>query len=135
VLSLGAVFSIFGGFYYWFPKMSGYMYNETLAKLHFWLMFFGANLTFFPQHFLGAAGMQRRVPDYQDALVGWNQISTYGSLMSAVGVGVFLLCVVMAFVRRVPAGNNPWGVGADTLEWTLTSPPPFHQYSTLPRIS
>ena len=135
VLSLGAVFSIFGGFYYWFPKMSGYMYDERLAKLHFWLAFIGANITFFPQHFLGAAGMQRRVPDYQDALAGWNQISTYGSLISAAGTLVFLYCIISAFVRRVPAGNNPWGIGADTLEWTLTSPPPFHQYSTLPRIT
>ena len=134
VLSLGAVFSIFGGFYYWFPKMTGYMYNETLGKLHFWCMFIGANLTFFPQHMLGAAGMQRRVPDYQDALAGWNQISTYGSLLSAVGVAIFLYCVLQAFMRRIPAGKNPWGVGADTLEWTLSSPPPFHQYMDLPRI-
>ena len=135
VLSLGAVFSIFGGFYYWFPKMSGYMYNETLAKLHFVLMFVGANLTFFPQHFLGAAGMQRRVPDYQDALAGWNMISSYGSYLSAVGVGVFLFCVIQAYMRRIPAPANYWGEGADTLEWTLSSPPPFHQYSTLPRIT
>ncbi len=134
VLSLGAVFSIFGGFYYWFPKMSGYMYNETLAKLHFWLMFIGANTTFFPQHFLGAAGMQRRVPDYQDALAGWNFISSMGSYLSAIGVAVFLFCIIQAYMRKVPAGNNPWGVGADTLEWTLPSPPPFHQYNVLPRI-
>ena len=134
VLSLGAVFSIFGGFYYWFPKMTGYMYNETLGKLHFWLMFVGANLTFFPQHFLGAAGMQRRVPDYQDPLAAWNQLSTYGALISALGVAVFLYCIAQAFMRKIPAGKNPWGVGADTLEWTLSSPPPFHQYMELPRI-
>ena len=135
VLSLGAVFSIFGGFYYWFPKMSGYMYNETLAKLHFWLMFIGTNMTFFPQHFLGSAGMQRRVPDYADALAGWNNISSIGSYISAAGVVVFLVCIGLAFVRRQHAADNPWGVGADTLEWTLSSPPPFHQYSVLPRIS
>jgi cytochrome c oxidase subunit 1 len=82
VLSLGAVFSVFGGFYYWFPKMTGYMYNERLANLHFWLMFIGANTTFFPQHFLGAAGMQRRVPDYADNFAGWNWISSMGSYMA-----------------------------------------------------
>jgi cytochrome c oxidase subunit 1 len=135
VLSLGAVFSIFGGFYYWFPKMSGYLYNETLAKIHFWLMFIGANLTFFPQHFLGAAGMQRRVPDYQDALAGWNYVSSMGSYMSALGVGVFVVCITMAFLKKEKAGNNPWGPGATTLEWTLSSPPPFHQFNDLPRIS
>jgi len=134
VLSLGAVFSIFGGFYYWFPKMTGYMYNERLAHIHFWLMFVGANTTFFPQHFLGAAGMQRRVPDYADAFAGWNWISSMGSYASAAGVIVFLFCVAQAFARKIPAGNNPWGVGADTLEWTLPSPPPFHQYMELPRI-
>ena len=134
VLSLGAVFSIFGGFYYWFPKMTGHMYSEFLGKLHFWLMFIGANLTFFPQHFLGAAGMQRRVPDYVDAFVGWNQISSYGSYISSIGVLVFLICVVHAFMKGAKAADNPWGAGATTLEWTLPSPPPFHQYSELPRI-
>jgi cytochrome c oxidase subunit I len=134
VLSLGAVFSVFGGFSYWFPKMSGYMYNERLAHIHFWLMFIGANATFFPQHFLGASGMQRRVPDYADAFAGWNWISSMGSYCSAAGVIVFLFCVAQAYARKIPAGNNPWGVGADTLEWTLPSPPPFHQYMELPRI-
>ena len=134
VLSLGAVFSVFGGFYYWFPKMTGYLYNERLGNIHFWLMFIGANTTFFPQHFLGAAGMQRRVPDYADAFAGWNWISSMGSYCSALGVLVFLYCVLDAYMKKVPAGNNPWGVGADTLEWTLTSPPPFHQYMELPRI-
>ena len=134
VLSLGAVFSIFAGFYYWFPKMSGYLYDERLANWHFWLMFIGANLTFFPQHFLGAAGMQRRVPDYADAFVGWNYVSSMGSFISGAGVLVFLYCIYSAFSKKVPAGNNPWGAGADTLEWTLSSPPPFHQYMELPRI-
>jgi cytochrome c oxidase subunit I len=134
VLSLGAVFSIFAGFYYWFPKMSGYMYSEFWANVHFWLMFVGANLTFFPQHFLGAAGMQRRVPDYADALAGWNLVSSYGSYISAAGVFVFLYVIASAFMKKEKAADNPWGVGADTLEWTLSSPPPFHQFSTLPVI-
>ena len=134
VLSLGAVFSIFAGWYYWFPKMSGYMYSEFLAKLHFWLMFVGANLTFFPQHFLGLAGMPRRYIDYPDAFWDWNRISSYGSYISLVGLFVFLYCVLNAFMRKEKAGDNPWGRYADTLEWTLSSPPPFHSYEELPRI-
>jgi cytochrome c oxidase subunit 1 len=135
VLSLGAVFAIFAGFYYWFPKMSGYLYNDGLAKLHFWLMFIGVNLTFFPQHFLGLAGMPRRYIDYPDAYELWNRISSYGSYISGVSVLLFLYVIYDAFARKQLAGDNPWGVGATTLEWTLTSPPPFHQFSTLPRIT
>ena len=134
VLSLGAVFSLFAGFYYWFPKMSGYMYNETLAKWHFWLMFIGVNLTFFPQHFLGLAGMPRRYIDYPDAYALWNNVSSWGSYISSVGVVVFLYTVYEAFAAKRLAGDNPWGVGATTLEWTLSSPPPFHQFETLPRF-
>ncbi len=134
VLSLGAVFAIFAGWYYWFPKMSGYTYNETLGKLHFWLMFIGANLTFFPQHFLGYAGMPRRYADYPDAYAGWNMVSSVGAFISALGVVVFLWCVFQAFARKRKAGNNPWGAGATTLEWTLPSPPAFHSYEALPRI-
>jgi len=134
VLSLGAVFSIFGAWYYWFPKMYGYMYNETTAKLHFWLMFVGANLTFFPQHFLGLAGMPRRYADYPDAFAGWNMVSSIGSYIAFAGFLVFLFGIAQAFARKVKVPANPWGVGATTLEWTLPSPPPFHSYETLPRI-
>ncbi len=134
VLSLGAVFAIFAGWYYWYPKMTGYTYNETLGKLHFWLMFVGANITFFPQHFLGFAGMPRRYVDYPDAYAGWNMVSSIGSYISAVGVVVFLWCVFQGFARKRPAGSNPWGVGATTLEWKLSSPPPFHTWETLPKI-
>jgi cytochrome c oxidase subunit 1 len=134
VLSLGAVFAIFAGWYYWFPKMSGYMYNETIGKLHFWITFIGVNVIFFPQHFLGLAGMPRRTVDYPDAFHGWNEVSSYGSYIAAVGVVVFFIGVAEAFMKKRPAGNNPWGVGATTLEWTLSSPPPFHQFETLPRI-
>ena len=134
VLSLGAVFAIFGGWYYWFPKISGYMYNETIGKLHFYVTFIGVNLVFFPQHFLGLAGMPRRYIDYPDAFAGWNLVSSYGSYISGFGVIIFLFGMVEAFMKKRVAGNNPWGVGATTLEWTLTSPPPFHQFETLPRI-
>ncbi|WFU24334.1 cytochrome c oxidase subunit I [Bradyrhizobium sp. CB1717] len=134
VLSLGAVFGIFAGWYYWFPKMSGYMYNETLAKAHFWVTFIGVNLVFFPQHFLGLSGMPRRYVDYPDAFAGWNLVSSVGSYISGFGVLIFLYCVFDAFMKKVPAGDNPWGAGATTLEWTLPSPPPFHQFEVLPRV-
>ena len=133
-MSLGAVFSIFAGFYYWFPKMTGYMYDERLAKTHFWLLFIGINLTFFPQHFLGLAGMPRRYIDYPDAYWQWNFVSSIGAYIAGVATAVFLYTVYEAFARKRVAGANPWGAGADTLEWTLPSPPPFHQYETLPRI-
>jgi cytochrome c oxidase subunit I len=134
VLSLGAVFAIFGGWYYWFPKMTGYMYSEPVGKLHFWLTFIGVNLVFFPQHFLGLAGMPRRIADYPDAFAGWNYVSSIGSYISGFGVLVFFFGVAQAFIRKQHAGANPWGAGATTLEWTLPSPPPFHQYDTLPLI-
>jgi cytochrome c oxidase subunit 1 len=134
VLSLGAVFAIFAAWYFWFPKITGYMYSETVAHVHFWVTFIGVNLVFFPQHFLGLAGMPRRYIDYPEVYAGWNQVSSYGSYIAAVGVLIFLYGVVTAYARKVPAGDNPWGVGATTLEWTLSSPPPFHQFSTLPVI-
>ncbi|SHE73201.1 cytochrome c oxidase subunit 1 [Kaistia soli DSM 19436] len=134
VLSLGAVFAIFAGWYYWFPKMFGYMYDDRIGKLHFWVTFIGVNLVFFPQHFLGMDGMPRRYADYPDALWGWNFVSSIGSYISAFAVLIFLYGVFDAFRRKVPAPNNPWGPGATTLEWQLSSPPPFHQWEVLPRI-
>jgi len=135
VLSLGAVFAIFAGWYYWFPKMTGYMYNEALGKLHFWLTFIGANVLFFPQHFLGLAGMPRRYVDYPDAFAYWNWWSSVGSYITAMGSIIFILAMLYAyFVTRSRATENPWGAGATTLEWTLPSPPAFHSYETLPII-
>jgi cytochrome c oxidase subunit 1 len=133
-MSLGAVFAIFAGWYYWFPKMTGYMYNSIIAKTHFWTTFIGVNLVFFPQHFLGLAGMPRRYVDYPDAFAGWNEISSYGSYLSAFGALVFFYGMIEAFQKKRPAGDNPWGEGATTLEWQLPSPPPFHQWEKLPRI-
>jgi cytochrome c oxidase subunit 1 len=134
VLSLAAVFGIFAGWYYWFPKMTGYGYSDFLGKIHFWVSFVGANTIFFPQHFLGLAGMPRRVADYPDAFSDWNFISSLGAYVFAAGMAVFFANMILAFVRKAPAPANPWGPGATTLEWTLPSPPPFHQFDTLPRI-
>jgi cytochrome c oxidase subunit I len=102
--------------------------------LHFWLTFIGVNLVFFPQHFLGLAGMPRRIADYPDAFANWNYISSIGSYIAAAGLAVFFIGLVYAFVRKEAAAGNPWGEGATTLEWTLPSPPPFHQYDILPLI-
>ncbi|MFG1294173.1 MULTISPECIES: cytochrome c oxidase subunit I [Xanthobacter] len=134
VLSLGAVFAIFAGWYYWFPKMFGYMIPEFWGKLHFWVTFIGVNLVFFPQHFLGLAGMPRRYADYPDAFAPWNFVSSVGSYISGVAVLIFLTGTTLAFLRKERAGDNPWGEGATTLEWTLSSPPPFHPFEVLPRI-
>lgn len=135
VLSLGAVFAIFAAWYYWFGKMFGYMYNEFIGKLHFWVTFIGVNLVFFPQHFLGLAGMPRRYADYPDAFAGWNYVSSVGSFISAFGVVIFLYGVYEAFAKKRPCPDSPWGEGGTTLEWTLSSPPPFHQFEKLPKIS
>jgi cytochrome c oxidase subunit I len=135
VLSVGAVFAIFAGWYYWFPKMTGYGYSETIAKTHFWLMFIGTNLAFFPMHFLGLAGMPRRVADYPDAFADWNRISSFGAYISAIGLLVFFVGLLEAFWRKRRVGANPWGPGATTLEWTVSSPPPFHTFETLPRVT
>jgi len=134
VLSLGAVFGIFAGFYYWFPKMSGKMYNELLGKTHFFIMFVGVNLIFFPQHFLGLDGMPRRIPDYTDQFAYWNYISSVGYAVTVVAMGVFFVNVIWSLMGGKKAPDNPWGEGATTLEWTLPSPPPFHQFETLPQI-
>ncbi|GIL02025.1 MAG: cytochrome c oxidase subunit 1 [Alphaproteobacteria bacterium] len=133
-MSLGATFGIFAGWYYWFPKMTGYMYSPLLARIHFWGSFIGVNLVFFPQHFLGLSGMPRRYADYPDAFAPWNAISSWGSYLSAAAVVVFFITIIEAFMAKRPAGANPWGEGATTLEWQLPSPPPFHQWETLPRI-
>jgi cytochrome c oxidase subunit 1 len=134
VLSLGAVFTLFCGWYYWFEKMWGIKYNGFIAGLHFWLMFIGSNLIFFPQHFLGMQGMPRRYVDYADAFREWHYWSTMGYWVAAVATVVFFIGFLEAIIRRRKADANPWGEGATTLEWTLSSPPPFHQYNDLPRF-
>jgi len=110
VLSMGAVFGIFSAFYYWFGKMTGLAINETLGKIHFWLFFVGVNLTFFPMHFLGLAGMPRRIPDYPDSYAGWNYIASFGSLISAFSALFFLGILYLALMQDNKAylGKNPW---------------------------
>jgi cytochrome c oxidase subunit I len=134
VLSLGAVFSLFAGFYYWIGKMCGRQYNETLGQIHFWTTFIGVNLTFFPMHFLGLAGMPRRISDYPDAFAGWNLVASIGSFISAASTLLFIYIVFQTLLAGKRVGANYWGPGATTLEWTVSSPPPFHSYDEIPEI-
>ncbi|MCE2523421.1 MAG: cytochrome c oxidase subunit 1 [Rhodobacteraceae bacterium] len=133
VMSLGAVFCIFAGIYYWIGKMSGRQYPEWAGKLHFWTMFIGSNLTFFPQHFLGRQGMPRRYIDYPEAYALWNEISTYGAFLSFASF-VFFIGVVFYTLLAGKRIEEPayWGEHADTLEWIHPNPPPAHTYETLP---
>ena len=135
VLSLGAVFALFGGFYYWIGKMSGRTYPEWMGQVHFWTTFIGVNLTFFPMHFLGLAGMPRRIADYPDAFAGWNEIASIGSYISATSTIWFILVVIYTLMAGRHVGANYWGEGATTLEWHVPSPPPFHTYEELPVIN
>src|ERR1700761_5355861 len=130
VMSLGAVFSIFAGFYYWFPKMTGYLYDERLAKWHFWVSFVGINLAFFPQHFLGFQGIPRRIVDYTEAYAFWNMVSSIGAFIGGAGTLIFVYVLYDAFKEKRLAGDNPWGPGATTLEWQVPSPAPFHTWET-----
>jgi len=147
VLSMGAVFAIFAGFYFWAPKIIGLSYNELLGKIHFWTLFVGVNLTFFPQHFLGLAGMPRRIPDFPDAYSGWNAVSSFGSLISVFATILFGYIIYDIFANGNKVNNNPWAIpsfftslniffnetqSANTLEWTLASPIPVHAFDMLP---
>ncbi|RKR00465.1 cytochrome c oxidase subunit I [Maricaulis maris] len=134
VLSLGAVFAIFAGWYYWFEKIFGVKYNSFLARAQFFFFFIGANVIFFPQHFLGLQGMPRRYVDYADGFAFWNAVSSWGYVIMLIGMVLFFAVLVDAIIRRRKGEANPWGEGATTLEWTLSSPPPFHQFSELPKI-
>jgi len=147
VLSMGAVFSIFAGFYYWSPKIFGKAYSERLAQIHFWTLFVGVNTTFMPQHFLGLAGMPRRIPDYPDAYEGWNYISSIGSMISVVATVVFLYLVYDMLAVQPATTMNPWGTPgyfmstpsylsesahSTSLEWVIPSPTPYHAYLMMP---
>jgi cytochrome c oxidase subunit 1 len=138
VLGGGSLFAIFAAIYYWFPKVTGFMLNERLGKVVFALTFVGFNVTFWPMHVLGLRGMPRRVADYPSSLgpgmslTTPNLVSTIGSYLMAVAAITFLVNVFLAFRRKVPAGDNPWD--GYTLEWFTSSPPPEHNFHSLPTI-
>ncbi len=136
VMSIGAVFAIFAGMYYYIGKMSGRQYPEWAGKLQFWTFFIGVNITFFPQHFLGRQGMPRRYIDYPEAFAYWNKISSMGAFLSFASFLLFIgiILYTIRYGRRVTE-NNYWNEWADTLEWTVPSPPPEHTFETLPKPS
>ncbi len=134
VMSLGAVFAIFAGIYFYLPKMAGRAAPEWAAKLHFWMMFIGANLTFFPQHFLGRQGMPRRYINYPEAFADWNYVSSIGAFIAAASFVFFIVVLFYTLLAgRRETRPNPWNEFADTLEWTLPSPPPEHTFEQLPK--
>ena len=137
VLSMGAVFALFAGIYYWIGKISGYQYPERLAQIHFYLFFIGVNLTFFPMHFLGLSGMPRRIPDYPDAFAGWNAVASLGSYISIVSSVLFFYVMYRCITQGKPAGSSPWAGESNeafTLEWKVNSPPAFHTFEELPAV-
>jgi cytochrome c oxidase subunit 1 len=135
VLFGGSVFGIFAGTYYWFPKISGRMYDEKLAQLHFWLLFVGFNMAFLPQHMLGLMGMQRRIYTYErEGLFEWyNLISSLGVVIMTVAILIFLANMTKSWRSGARVGNDPWS--ADTLEWYATSPPAAHNFDRVPYVS
>ena len=134
VMSLGAAFSVFAGIYYYWGKMTGRMYSEWMGKLHFWMMFIGSNVTFFPQHFLGRQGMPRRYIDYPEAFALWNYVSSLGAFLAFASFILFFWIMAHSFFfgRRITE-TNYWNEYADTLEWTLPCPPPEHTFEILPK--
>ena len=132
VLFGGSLFTIFAGIYYWFPKMTGRMYNEALGKLHFWLTFVGFNATFFPMHWIGVRGMPRRVADYDPMFAGWNMFITIASFALGASTLVFLYNMIVSWIRGEPAPSNPWR--ALTLEWQVSSPPPIFNFDEIPQV-
>ena len=146
VLSMGAVFALFSAWYFWIPKILGLDYNIMLGKVHFWILFIGVNVTFFPQHFLGLQGMPRRISDYPDAFAGWNLISSFGSIISVVATWLFLYVVYAQLVEGKTTSRYPWltpqfysdtlqtllNRSYNSLEWALNSPPKPHAFISLP---
>ena len=146
VLSMGAVFALFSAWYFWVPKILGLNYNILLGKVHFWILFIGVNLTFFPQHFLGLQGMPRRISDYPDAFAAWNLISSYGSIISVVATWLFLKNLYNQLTTGVITIRYPWGMpqfytdylqyylnrAYGSLEWALNNPPKPHAFTSLP---
>lgn len=146
VLSMGAVFALYSAWYYWIPKILGVGYNKSWGKIHFWILFVGVNVTFFPQHFLGLQGMPRRISDYPDAFAGWNLVSSMGSIISVIATWFFLHILYHQLVEGKETTRNPWLTpefnsdslrallirAHDSLEWGLQSPPKPHSFASLP---
>ncbi len=133
VLVPGSIFSIMAAAYYWLPKWTGNMYDETLGKTHFWLSFVGVNVTFFPQHFIGLAGMPRRYPDYALQFADWNMVSSMGAFLFGFSQLLFLFIVIKCIRGGKQATDEVWD-GAEGLEWTVASPAPYHTFSTPPAL-
>ena len=146
VLSMGAVFALYSAWYFWIPKILGLDYNQFLGKVHFWILFIGVNVTFFPQHFLGLQGMPRRISDYPDAFAGWNMISSFGSIVSVIATWLFLYIVYIQLIEGKATSRDPWLIpqffcdilqallnrAYSSLEWALNSPPKPHAFVSLP---
>jgi cytochrome c oxidase subunit 1 len=134
VMVAGSLFAFFGGVYHWIPKWTGTMYDEKLGQIHFWLSLVFFNVAFFPQHFLGLAGMPRRVPDYATQFADWNMVSSIGAFGFGLSQLLFLYIVVKCIRHDgVKAPAKPWE-GATTLEWTVPSPAPYHTFETPPVV-
>jgi len=143
---MGAVFALFAAWYFWIPKIIGLNYNVNLSKIHFWTLFIGVNMTFFPQHFLGLQGMPRRISDYPDAFAGWNLVSSFGSLISVIATVVFLDALYGQLVYGKASVRDLWNKpqhftdylqalltrGHSSIEWNLNSPPKPHPFISLP---
>lgn len=146
VLSMGAVFAIFSGWYYWIPKILGLLYNISLSTIQYWILFIGVNVTFFPQHFLGLQGMPRRISDYPDGFAGWNLVSSIGSIVSIIATFLFLFIIYNQLVYTILSSRNPWMNSLPfndilqaylircygSLEWALNCPPKVHAFTNLP---
>jgi len=130
----GAVFALMAAIYYWLPKWTGHMYDEKLAKIHFWLSAIFSNVLFFPQHFLGLAGMPRRIPDYSVQFADFNMVSSLGGFAYGISQLLFVYIVIKCVLGGKKATGQVWE-GARGLEWTLSSPPPFHSFTKPPKVT
>lgn len=133
VLVPGAIFGLIAGVYYWLPKWTGHMYNETLGKIHFWLSVISVNVTFFPMHFLGLAGMPRRIPDYALQFANFNMVASIGAFIFGLSQLLFLFIIIRTIIGGKPAPAKPWE-GAEGLEWTVPSPAPHHTFAVPPKV-
>ena len=133
MLVSGALFAIIAGVFYWLPKWTGNMYDEKLAKIHFWWAMISFNVLFFPQHFLGLAGMPRRIPDYALQFTEWNVISSIGGFAFGASWLLFLYIIIKTIRGGEKATDEVWE-GADGLEWTVPSPAPYHTFNTAPEV-